>query len=315
MYENYPFWFTLLTDLGFSVILSSPSAKKIYEKGLETIPSESVCYPAKICHGHIMDLIERGVRTIFYPSIVFEKTEYSDVTNNYNCPVVISYPEVIKSNIDEIKLKNVKFTSPFFSLDNDHLLIKRITEEFKEYHVTSREARRAVLAACAEREKYKRDIQQKGEETLLYLKENNKKGIVLCGKPYHVDPEINHGISDLITSYGMAVLTEDSISHLVELKQKLRVVDQWVYNSRLYRAAALVARQPCLELIQLNSFGCGLDAVTSDQIAELLAAGGKIYTMLKIDEGNNLGAAKIRLRSLKAAMEENYLNTIKLLCQ
>lgn len=304
MYENYPFWFTLLTNLGFSVILSSPSGKKIYEKGLETIPSESVCYPAKICHGHIMDLLDKGVRTIFYPSIVYEKTEYSDATNHYNCPVVISYPEVIKVNIDELKKKNVKMIAPFFSLDNEHFLIKRITEEFKDYHVTSQEARRAVLAACSERENYKRDIQKKGEETLLYLKEKNKKGIVLCGKPYHVDPEINHGISDVINSYGMAVLTEDSISHLVALKQKLRVVDQWVYNSRLYRAAALVAQEPCLELIQLNSFGCGLDAVTSDQIAELLASGGKIYTMLKIDEGNNLGAAKIRLRSLKAAIEE-----------
>ena len=304
MYENYPFWFTLLTNLGFSVILSSPSGKKIYEKGLDTIPSESVCYPAKMCHGHIMDLLEKGVRTIFYPSIVFEKAEYSDVANNYNCPIVISYPELIKANIDELKRKNVKFISPFLSLDNEHFLVKRITEEFKEYHVTSQEAKRAVLAACLEREKYKRDIRQKGEETLAYLKEKNKKGIVLCGKPYHVDPEINHGISDLITSYGMAVLIEDSISHLVELKDKLRVVDQWVYNSRLYRAAALVAQEPCLELIQLNSFGCGLDAVTSDQIAELLAAGGKIYTILKIDEGNNLGAAKIRIRSLKAAIEE-----------
>ncbi len=304
MYENYPFWFTLLTELGFSVILSSPSGKQIYEKGLETIPSEAVCYPAKLCHGHILDLLEKGVKTIFYPSIVYEKIEYSDVTNHYNCPVVISYPEVIKSNIDELKINNVKLISPFLSLDNDKALTKRITEEFKEFHVTGQEAGRAVLAACKERGKYKRDIQLKGEETLNYLRENNKKGIVLCGKPYHVDPEINHGISDLITSYGMAVVTEDSISHLAALKHKLRVVDQWVYNSRLYRAAALVAQEPCLDLIQLNSFGCGLDSVTSDQIAELLAAGGKMYTMLKIDEGNNLGAAKIRIRSLKAAMEE-----------
>lgn len=304
MYENYPFWFTLLTELGFSVILSSPSGKKIYEKGLETIPSEAVCYPAKLCHGHIMDLLENGVKTIFYPSIVYEKTEYRDATNHYNCPVVISYPEVIKGNIDVLKKNGIKLISPFLSLDNEKVLTKRITEEFKEYHVTSLEAKKAVLAASKEREAYKRDIRQKGEETLINLKENNKKGIVLCGKPYHVDPEINHGISDLITSYGMAVLTEDSISHLATLKQKLRVVDQWVYNSRLYRAATLVAQEPCLELIQLNSFGCGLDAVTSDQIAELLSTGGKMYTMLKIDEGNNLGAAKIRIRSLKAAMEE-----------
>lgn len=312
MYENYPFWFTLFTELGFSVQLSSPSGKKLYEKGLETIPSETACYPAKLCHGHIMDLLNKGVKTIFYPSVVYEKAEYRDVTNHYNCPIVISYPEVIKGNIDELKKNRVKLIAPFLSLDNDKVLAKRITEELKEFHVTGQEAKKAVFAACKEREQYKRDIRQKGEETLAYLKENNKKGIVLCGKPYHVDPEINHGISDLITSYGMAVLTEDSISHLAALKYKLRVVDQWVYNSRLYRAATLVAQEPCLELIQLNSFGCGLDAVTTDQISELLASGGKMYTMLKIDEGNNLGAAKIRIRSLKAAMEERKRNSFLL---
>ena len=304
MYENYPFWFTLFTELGFSVILSSPSGKKLYEKGLETIPSESACYPAKLCHGHIMDLLDKGVKTIFYPSVVYEKAEYSDVTNHYNCPIVISYPEVIKGNIDELKKNDIKLIAPFLSLGNDKVLIKRITEELKDYQVNDGEAKRAVVAAVKEREQYKKDIRQKGEETLAFLKENNLKGIVLCGKPYHVDPEINHGIADLINSYGMAVLTEDSVSHLATLGHKLRVVDQWVYNSRLYRAATLVAREPCLELIQLNSFGCGLDAVTTDQIAELLSSGGKMYTMLKIDEGNNLGAAKIRIRSLKAAVEE-----------
>ncbi|RDU24955.1 2-hydroxyacyl-CoA dehydratase [Anaerosacchariphilus polymeriproducens] len=312
MYENYPFWFTLLTKLGFSVFLSSPSGKKIYEKGLETIPSESVCYPAKLCHGHIMDLLDKGVKTIFYPCVVYEKTEYKDVNDHYNCPVVISYPEVIKCNVDEIKKNNVKLISPFLSLDNEKVLTKRIIEEFKEFQVTLREAKMAVLAAFKEREEYKKDIRQKGEETISYLKKNKKKGIVLCGKPYHIDPEINHGISDLITSYGMAVLTEDSISHLAVLKHKLRVVDQWVYNSRLYRAAAFVAEESYLELIQLNSFGCGLDSVTTDQISELLATGGKMYTMLKIDEGNNLGAAKIRIRSLKAAMEERERNTYQL---
>lgn len=311
MYENYPFWFTLLSELGFSVLLSSPSGKKLYEKGLETIPSESACYPAKLCHGHMMDLIDRGVKTIFYPCVVYEKMEYQDVTNHYNCPIVISYPEVIKGNIDELKQQGVKLLTPFLSLDNEKVLIKRITEEFKDFHVSEQEAKRAVLAACKEREQYKTDIQQKGEETLAFLKKTNQKGIVLCGKPYHVDPEINHGISNLITSYGMAVLTEDSISHLTVLKHKLRTVDQWVYNSRLYRAAALVAQEANLELIQLNSFGCGLDAVTTDQISELLAYGGKMYTMLKIDEGNNLGAAKIRIRSLKAAMEEKERNSLQ----
>lgn len=304
MYENYPFWFTLLTELGFRVELSGISGKKIYEKGIETIPSESVCYPAKLTHGHIMDLIEKGVKLIFYPSIVYEKKEFHDANNHYNCPVVTSYPEVIKNNIDAIEANNVKFMGPFFSLDNEKILINRIIDEFFKFNVTMEEATRAVQAAGRERERYKKDIQKKGEETLEFLRKHHKKGIVLCGKPYHVDPEINHGIPEIINFYDLAILTEDSISHLEPLKYHLRVVDQWVYNSRLYRAASLVAKEPCLDMIQLNSFGCGLDAVTTDQIAEILGSGGKMYTMLKIDEGNNLGAARIRIRSLKAAMEE-----------
>lgn len=304
MFENYPFWFTLLSSLGFRVILSSASGKKLYEKGLETIPSESACYPAKLSHGHIMDLIDQGIGTIFYPCVVYEKKEYREVNNHYNCPIVTSYPEVIRNNVGELKKYQIKFIAPFLSLEDPKVLVQRITEEFKDYRVTYQEAKKAVSLACREREQYKKDIRAKGEETLAHLKKSGKKGIVLCGKPYHVDPEINHGISGLITSYGLAVLTEDSIAHLSGLKQRLRVVDQWTYNSRLYRAASLVAQEPCLELVQLNSFGCGLDAVTSDQISELLASGGKLYTMLKIDEGNNLGAAKIRLRSLIAAMEE-----------
>ena len=303
-FENYPFWFTLLTKLGFRVLLSSPSSKKVFERGLETIPSESACYPAKLCHGHILNLIDRGIRTIFYPSIVYEKKEYQEVTNHYNCPIVISYPEVIKNNIDEIKHKSINLLTPFFSLDNTKVLIKRVQEEFASYGVTYGEAKKAVHAACKEREKYKRDIQRRGEETLAYLRKEGKKGIVLCGKPYHVDPEINHGIADLIVSLGLAVLTEDSIAHLTPLTYPLRVVDQWGYNSRLYRAASLVAEETCLELVQLNSFGCGLDAVTTDQVSEILVSAGKMYTTLKIDEINNLGAAKIRIRSLKAAMEE-----------
>lgn len=304
MYENYPFWFTLLTNLGFRVILSEHSSKALYEKGLETISSESTCYPAKLCHGHILSLVEKGVDTIFYPSVVYEKKEYKEANNHYNCPIVISYPEVVKNNIDEIKSKQVKFIAPFLSLDNEKALIKRIVEEFSDYNVTIKEARDAVNAACREREKYQQDIRQKGEETLELLRNNNKKGIILCGKPYHIDPEINHGIAELISSYGLAVLTEDSVAHMADLDFKLRVVDQWTYNSRLYRAAYLASMEPNLELIQLNSFGCGLDAVTSDQIGEILASAGKIYTMLKIDEGNNLGAARIRIRSLIAAIEE-----------
>ena len=181
-------------------------------------------------------------------------------------------------------------------------MAKRIVEEFN-YKVSIKEAE-AVIAASKEREQYKKDIRNKGEEAFKLIKTNNKKGIILCGKPYHVDPEINHGIAELISSYGLAVLTEDSIGHIAEFDFNLRVVDQWTYNSRLYRAAYLASIEPSLELIQLNSFGCGLDAVTSDQISEILSSRGKMYTMLKIDEGNNLGPARIRIRSLLAAMEE-----------
>ncbi|WP_252230655.1 2-hydroxyacyl-CoA dehydratase [Clostridium sp. ZBS15] len=304
MYENYPFWFKTLTALGFSVKLSPSSSKKIYEKGIETIPSESACYPAKLVHGHIMSLVDSGVKTIFYPCIPYEKNEFVSANNNYNCPMVTSYPEVIKNNVDELKDKNIKYISPFFSLNDEKELAKRIVQEFKDYNVTLKEAEIAVYLGAKERDEYKKDIQNKGEEVLKYLEDNNKYGIVLCGRPYHIDPEINHGIPDVINSYGMAVLTEDSISHLGTLKNKLRVVDQWTYHSRLYRAAQVVSENNNLEIIQLNSFGCGLDAVTSDQVSEIISAKGKIYTLLKIDEGNNLGAAKIRIRSLKAAIEE-----------
>lgn len=310
MYENYPFWFTFFTSLGFRVVLSSLSSKKLFEKGLETIPSESACYPAKLCHGHIMDLIDRGIDTIFYPAVVYEKKEYRDVANHYNCPIVISYPEVIRNNIDEIKRRRITMITPFLSLDNIRVLTRRMQDELQGFHIPKEEIKKAVMEAVKEQEKYKRDIQTKGEEVLAFLRRTGKRGIVLCGKPYHVDNEINHGMAELIVSFDMAVLTEDSIAHLSTLKKKLRVVDQWVYNSRLYRAASLVAEEPCLDMIQLNSFGCGLDAVTSDQIAEILADGGKIYTMIKIDEGNNLGAAKIRIRSLKAAVEERSQNKL-----
>jgi len=304
MYENYPFWFTLLTSLGFSVKLSAASSKKIYELGIETIPSESACYPAKLAHGHVINLINRGIKNIFYPCISYEKNEFKDAQNNYNCPMVISYPEAIKNNMDELKSNDINFMEPFLSLNDDNELANRLVTEFKIFNVTLQEAKIAVNKASMERDAYKKDIQNKGEEVIDYLRKNNKKGIVLSGRPYHIDPEINHGIPDIISSFDMAVLTEDSVSHLGVLKDKLRVVDQWMYHSRLYRAAAFVADEPCVDIIQLNSFGCGLDAVTTDQVNEIISSKGKIYTVLKIDEGNNLGAAKIRIRSLKAAMDE-----------
>lgn len=308
IYENYPFWFTLLTALKFRVVLSPQSNKKLFEMGIETIPSESACYPAKITHGHIAALIKKGIKIIFYPCVPYEFKEDKEANNHYNCPVVTSYPEVIKNNMDEIKSKNVKLMSPFLSLHNKKKLYKRIYDEFREFNVSFNEAKNAVDLAFEERERFTLDIRKKGEETLTYIKENKIKGIVLSGRPYHIDPEINHGLTDIITTNGMAVLTEDSIAHLGKVRRPIRVVDQWMYHTRLYRAATFVKDSNDLELVQLTSFGCGLDAVTTDQVSEILASTGKIYTLIKIDEGSNLGAVRIRIRSLKAAMEEREKN-------
>ena len=312
MYENYPFWFTFLTKLKFKVVLSPISNKGIFKLGIETIPSESACYPAKISHGHIMYLINKGLKIIFYPCVPYEYKEDSGANNHYNCPMVTSYPDVIKNNIDDLKEKNIKYLSPFLSLHNKEKLYKRLYEIFEEFNVTKKEIIEAVDAAFNERKNVVSDIRKKGEETLKYIEEHKMKGIVLSGRPYHIDPEINHGLTDIITSFNMAVLTEDSVAHLGNLERPIRVVDQWMYHTRLYRAAAFVKERTDLELIQLTSFGCGLDAVTSDQVAEILASRGKMYTLIKIDEGSNLGAVKIRIRSLKSAMEEREKNNVKL---
>ncbi len=304
MYENYPFWFTFFTDLGFRVELSPLSSKKVYELGIETIPSESACYPAKLVHGHITALINRGIKNIFYPCISYERKEQKKSNNHYNCPIVTSYPEVIKNNMDNLKSKNVNFINPFLPYDNKKRLIERLHEEFKTFNIEKKEIERAVEVAWKEDEKVKEDIKRKGEEVVQELLKTGKKGIVLCGRPYHIDPEINHGIQNIITSYGIAVLTEDAVAHMGNIERPLRVVDQWMYHSRLYAAASFVSQNTNLEVVQLNSFGCGLDAVTTDQVEEILNDYGKIYTVLKIDEGSNLGAAKIRIRSLIAALKE-----------
>ncbi len=303
IYENYPFWFTLFTELGFRVQISPRSSKSVYELGLETIPSESVCYPAKLTHGHIMSLVNQGIEFIFYPCIPYEQKEQREANNNYNCPIVTSYPEVIKNNMDVVRDK-IRFMNCFLPIDNESRLIKRLSEELKDFDIPYQELTEAVRKAYLEDENVKNDIRHKGEEVLKYLENTGRKGIVLAGRPYHLDPEINHGIPDIITSYGMAVLTEDSVAHLGRVERPLRVVDQWVYHSRLYAAASFVAEQKRLELIQLNSFGCGLDAVTTDQVQDILRNHEKIYTVLKIDEGSNLGAVRIRIRSLIAAITE-----------
>lgn len=311
MYENYPFWFTFFTELGFRVELSPRSSKRIYEKGMDTIPSESVCYPGKIAHGHIVSLIERGIKFIFYPCVPYERQEQKDANNHYNCPIVTSYAEIIKNNIDGLRGGDIIFKNPFLSLDDKGKLKEMLLESLEEFNLTKSEVGSAVDKAWEEQENSRHDIRRKGEEVLNYLKKTGKKGIVLSGRPYHIDPEINHGIPELINSFGMAVLTEDSIAHLGKVERPLRVVDQWVYHSRLYAAASFIAHEDNLELVQLNSFGCGLDAVTTDQVEEILDQYGKIYTLIKIDEGSNLGAIRIRIRSLKAAMAERDKNNIK----
>ena len=303
MYEDYPFWFTFFTSLGFRVVLSEKSTRKTYEKGMESMPSESVCYPAKLAHGHIESLIESGIKTIFYPCIPYSRKEYEKADNHYNCPIVISYSEVLKNNVEN--LKKVKFINPFLPFEQDNLVKKILDlEEFKEYGFTKKELQEAAKRAEEEYQKCKNDIREKGKETVKYIEDNNLRGIVLAGRPYHIDPEINHGIDTLITSLGLCVLTEDSISDKAETKRPLRVVDQWVFHARLYAAADFVGKHDKLELVQLNSFGCGVDAVTTDQVEEILTSFNKMYTLIKIDEVNNLGAVKIRIRSLLASMNK-----------
>ena len=303
MYENYPFWAVFFKELGFRTVLSPQSTRKIYELGIESIPSESECYPAKIVHGHISWLIRQGIKEIFYPCIPYERNETPEAGNHYNCPMVTSYAENIKNNVEELAENNVHFMNPFLAFTNEEILTRQLIVEIgKEYQISSVEIQKAAHLAWLELLKSREDMEKKGEETIAWLKEHGKHGIVLAGRPYHIDPEINHGIPELITSYGMAVLTEDSICHLGEVERPLIVTDQWMYHSRLYKAASYVKKSDCLDLIQLNSFGCGLDAVTTDQVHDILTKSGKIYTVLKIDEVNNLGAARIRVRSLIAAL-------------
>lgn len=302
MYENYPFWHAFFTALKFRVVLSPPSSKRLFERGMESIPSESVCYPAKLTHGHVASLAEERVDFIFYPSIVFERKETEEAANHYNCPVVASYPEVIRVNMDELVTRSIPYVQPFLTLDHPKALKKELAAQFPA--IPRREISQAVDRAFQESDRVKEDIRRQGEETLRYLRQTGKKGIVLAGRPYHIDPEVHHGIPELINSLDMAVLTEDSIAHMSMEEKDMRVVNQWTYHSRLYRAARVVRDEPALELVQLNSFGCGLDAITADMVQEILEARHKLYTIIKIDEIHNLGAARIRLRSLQAAMRE-----------
>ena len=301
IYENYPFWFTFFTKLGYRVVLSPASTRAIYELGIESIPSESECYPAKISHGHIEWLIGQNVDFIFYPALFYERNEFKEAGNHYNCPIVTSYSENIKNNVESITTGKVVFKNPFMNFSSKETISYALKKEFDT--IPAGEIDAAVSAAWDELAKTRDDVRKEGDKALEYLKQTGKHGIVLAGRPYHVDPEINHGIPDMITSYDIAVLSEDSISHLGCVDRPLIVMDQWMYHSRLYAAASYVRTVDNLDLVQLFSFGCGLDAVTTDQVNDILSGSDKIYTCLKIDEVNNLGAARIRIRSLLSAIK------------
>lgn len=312
LYENYPFWATFFKQLHFRVVLSPFSDRKIYESGMETIPSESECYPAKLAHGHIQWLVDHGIRTIFHPCVFYERQETPNAQNHFNCPIVVSYPENLKNNVEALEENSIRYIRPFIAFTNEKTLAERLVSVCKtEWDISEKEVYNAVHIAWAEQLKVKSDIRAEGKRTLTWMRQNGKQGIVLAGRPYHIDPEINHGIPELIASYGLSVFTEDSLPVDFSPQRSLRVVDQWVYHSRLYAAAEFVRKCDDLELIQFNSFGCGLDAVTTDQVSEILEGSNKLYTLLKIDEISNLGAVRIRIRSLLAAMKLRQERQIK----
>ncbi|MGI5893407.1 MAG: acyl-CoA dehydratase activase-related protein [Candidatus Merdivicinus sp.] len=302
MYENLPFWFTFFTELGFEVVVSPISTLDLYAKGRYTIPSDTVCYPAKMVHGHIEYLLEEHVPVIFYPCLAYNFDEKKG-DNHYNCPVVAYYPELLKSNVT--RLQETRFLYPYFGLHREKDFVKKAAEYFGEQFpdITAKEIKKASTAAYAAYAEWRNAVKAEGKRILDWAEQNNRRIAVLAGRPYHIDPEINHGIDRLLTSLGMAVVTEDAVSDMVE-PQKVHVLNQWTYHARLYNAAKFVTTQKNMELIQLVSFGCGIDAITTDEVRSILEDGGKFYTQLKIDEINNLGAVKIRLRSLLGAMDE-----------
>ncbi|MBQ4533755.1 MAG: 2-hydroxyacyl-CoA dehydratase [Ruminococcus sp.] len=297
-YEQLPFWHTLFTTLGFRTVVSDESSRAMYYLGQHTIPSDTVCYPAKLAHGHIENLLDKGVDFIFYPCMSYNLDE-GESDNHFNCPVVAYYPELLLANNPRLNSENFKY--PYMDLNVRKNVIRVLTQTLRKYNIRGRISA-AVDAAYKALELYHTDIASKAREIIDRARAENRKIIVLAGRPYHIDKEINHGIHKLITSLGMAVITEDSIAALAHTP-KLGVLNQWTYHSRLYRAAKYVTTQPDMQLVQLVSFGCGIDAVTGDEVRNILERRGKLYTQLKIDEINNLGAARIRLRSLVAAMK------------
>ena len=303
MYEDFPFWFTFFNQLGCEVVLSDYTTKDQYNKAIDTIPSDTACYPAKAVHGHIRDLAQAQVDLIWYPCIQHGPKEFSR-DNNYHCPMVISYPELIRNNMQDVMGKT-PFYAPFLPLADKKSLVPALVKALKELPFSKSEISSAVDTAWTEQEKCKADYREMTKKTVSRLVAEQVPTIVLAGRPYHLDSGINHGIPELITSLGMAVLTEDGVAPLGKDIKHLRVVDQWSYHSRLYHAAEFVSRTEGFQIVELNSFGCGLDSIVADQVKDILSAKHKIHTLLKIDEGTNLGAVTIRLRSLQSVMERS----------
>ena len=300
MYENLPFWFEFFTKLNFEVVLSPESSRQLYIKGQRTIPSDTVCYPAKLVHGHVLSLIEEGVDAIFYPCMSYNFDEgISD--NNYNCPVVAYYPDLIAANIPA--LKGAHYIHEYFGLHRPKDFEKHAAEYFhREFDIPKKETVAAARAAYEAYHAYEEDVRRTGQEYIDFARKNGYPIMVVAGRPYHMDPEINHGINDLITGFHFVLITEDSVAWHMD-KQSRKVLNQWTYHARMYNAARYVCTQEDMELIQLVSFGCGVDAITGDEMRSILEEGGKLYTQLKIDDISNLGAVKIRIRSLIAAIE------------
>ena len=300
MYENLPFWFEFFTRLNFEVVLSPESSRKLYLKGQHTIPSDTVCYPAKLLHGHVEALVEEGVDAIWYPCMSYNNDEGIG-DNHYNCPVVAYYPELLAANVP--LLKQTKFLNPYVGLWRHKDFEKRIAQLMEEhFSIPRRETAAAAKAAYAAYDAYVHDVRETGMKYIRHARDHHMPILVACGRPYHIDPEINHGINDLITSFGFVLVTEDALSYLEGYAPR-KVLNQWTFQSRMYNAARYVCTQPDMQVVQLVSFGCGTDAITTDELRDILEKGGKLYTQLKIDDISNLGAVKIRIRSLMAAME------------
>jgi len=299
-YDLMPFFVQLFTDLGFKPVFSEESTRETYYKGQQTIPSDTVCYPAKLAHGHIESLLEKGVDFIFYPCMSYNIDEGGS-DNHFNCPVVAYYPELLKANND--KLTEDNFIAPYIDLNNKGHVAKAMAKALKKFGISAKQVMSLLNRAYSAQIDFRRDIKGKAQDIIREARSKGQKIIVIAGRPYHIDPEINHGIHKLIASLGFAVITEDSVASLVDTPA-LDVLNQWTYHSRMYRAAKYVCENDDMQMVQLVSFGCGIDAVTTDEVRAVLEEQGKLYTQLKIDEITNLGAAKIRLRSLAAALEE-----------